>query len=37
MEAGELPHDLPWIGRIIQDICYNNAATYFNWNSEKQL
>jgi glucuronate isomerase len=36
MDAGELPHDLPWIGRIIQDICYNNAANYFNWNSEKQ-
>ncbi|QNL49259.1 glucuronate isomerase [Olivibacter sp. SDN3] len=31
VERGELPHDLPWIGKIIQDICYNNAKHYFNW------
>lgn len=32
IEAGELPNDEPWMGKIIQDICYNNAASYFNWN-----
>jgi len=26
---GELPHDLPWIGKLIQDICYYNAKSYF--------
>jgi glucuronate isomerase len=31
IESGELPADLPWMGKIISDICYNNAATYFNW------
>jgi len=28
---GELPHDIEWIGQIIQDICYNNAKSYFNF------
>ncbi len=28
---GELPHDIPWIGKIIQDICYNNAKQYFGF------
>lgn len=31
VENGELPDDLPWIGKIIQDICYNNAKNYFGW------
>lgn len=31
IERGELPNDLAWIGKIIQDICYNNAKNYFNW------
>jgi glucuronate isomerase len=29
IENGELPNDIPWIGQIIQDICYNNAKQYF--------
>lgn len=32
VERGELPHDLPWIGKIIQDICYHNTKDYFNWS-----
>lgn len=32
IENGELPKDIPWIGKLIQDICYRNAVTYFNWN-----
>ena len=28
--CGELPHDVPWIGKLIQDICYNNVREYFN-------
>lgn len=32
MEMGELPTDIDWIGKMIQDICYNNAKEYFGWN-----
>ena len=31
MENGELPNDIEWIGKIIQDISYNNAKEYFNF------
>lgn len=31
VEAGLLPNDEKWIGKIIQDICYNNANNYFGW------
>jgi glucuronate isomerase len=31
MEQGELPNDVEWMGKIIQDICYKNARTYFGW------
>ena len=31
IEKGELPSDLPWVGKILQDICYYNARNYFNW------
>ena len=31
IERGELPDDLKWTGKIVQDICYYNAKTYFNW------
>ena len=30
MEKGELPSDEKWIGKLVQDICYNNAKAYFN-------
>jgi glucuronate isomerase len=33
IENGELPHDIPWTGKLIQDICYNNAQQYFNWQT----
>lgn len=31
MENGELPNDVKWIGKMIQDICFNNAKQYFNF------
>lgn len=31
VENGELPNDEQWLGKIIQDICYNNAKEYFNF------
>jgi glucuronate isomerase len=37
IENGELPNDIEWIGKVIQDICYNNAKNYFSWqNIEEQ-
>ncbi len=29
IENGELPNDIDWTGKIIQDICYYNAKNYF--------
>jgi glucuronate isomerase len=31
IENGELPNDIPWVGKVIQDICFNNAKQYFNF------
>jgi glucuronate isomerase len=31
IENGELPNDLEWTGKLVQDICYYNAKNYFNW------
>lgn len=37
IENGELPNDIPWVGKVIQDICFHNAKNYFNWQHvEKQ-
>jgi glucuronate isomerase len=36
IENGELPNDLAWTGKVIQDICYNNARQYFNWQEQEQ-
>ena len=30
---GLLPHDLGWLGKIVQDICYYNAKHYFRFPS----
>ncbi len=37
VEDGELPGDLSWIGKIIQDICYHNAGTYFGWSGKSAI
>ena len=34
IENGELPNDLEWTGKVIQDICYKNAVSYFNFKPE---
>jgi len=31
IEKGELPDDINWTGKIIQDISYSNAKNYFGW------
>jgi len=28
---GELPADEKWLGKLVSDICYHNAKTYFNF------
>ncbi|WEK38206.1 MAG: glucuronate isomerase [Candidatus Pseudobacter hemicellulosilyticus] len=36
IENGELPNDLGWIGKMVQDICFHNAQQYFNWQAITQ-
>ena len=31
IKNGELPNDMAWIGKIVEDISYNNAKEYFNF------
>lgn len=33
VENGELPHDLSWLGQIVEGICYQNAKKYFNFQA----
>ncbi|MBJ2176228.1 glucuronate isomerase [Aureibaculum sp. A20] len=32
MRKGLIPNDLPFVGKMIQDICYHNAVDYFKFN-----
>jgi glucuronate isomerase len=29
--GGELPEDEKWLGKLVADICYHNAMTYFKF------
>lgn len=31
VENGELPNDIQWLGKMVQDISYNNARNYFGF------
>lgn len=31
IENGEIPNDTQWVGKIVQDISYNNAKEYFDF------
>ncbi|MDX1639486.1 MAG: glucuronate isomerase [Balneolaceae bacterium] len=31
IENGELPDDIEWAGKIVSDICYHNAKSYFEF------
>lgn len=35
IENGELPNDIKWTGKVIQDICYYNAKNYFKFDLSK--
>jgi glucuronate isomerase len=30
--AGRIPNDIAWVGEIVRDICYRNAARYFRFD-----
>lgn len=34
IENGELPNDIQWTGKIVQDICYFNAKNYFDFDKK---
>lgn len=31
IQTGELPNDIPWLTKILKDICYNNVKGYLNF------
>lgn len=31
VENGELPKDIPWLGKLVQDVCFTNAKGYFGF------
>ncbi len=31
IKKGQLPDDIEWLGKMVQDICYNNAKAYFDF------
>jgi len=31
VENGEIPHDMELLGQMVENICFNNAKTYFNF------
>lgn len=31
IERGEIPDDMEAVGKMVQDICYGNAQSYFGW------
>jgi len=32
VHAGELPHDVDWLGHVVNDLCYRNAKNYFDFD-----
>ncbi|HHM21636.1 MAG TPA: glucuronate isomerase, partial [Bacteroidetes bacterium] len=34
VENGELPNDIQWLGKMVQDICYFNAKNYFPFDND---
>ena len=31
IQNGELPNDIKWLGKLVEDICYGNAKRYFEF------
>jgi len=36
MARGRIPDDMPLVGRMVEDICYNNARNYFGFFGDSQ-
>ncbi len=34
VENGEIPHDMELLGKMVENICFNNAKEYFNFNNK---
>lgn len=34
VQNGELPNDIEWLGKMVQDICYYNAKNYFGFDAD---
>ncbi len=34
VQNGELPNDMPFLGNLVEDICYRNASRYFEYESD---
>jgi len=34
---GELPRDMPLLGAMVKNICFDNAANYFNLEFSKKV
>jgi hypothetical protein len=32
MERGEMTTDIQFVGKVVQDICYNNSINYLKMN-----
>jgi glucuronate isomerase len=37
IKKGLIPEDMPLVGEMVQDICYNNAVSYFNFPHTNEL
>jgi glucuronate isomerase len=37
IENGELPGDIRWAGKMVEDICYYNNLNYFGWKFQDSL
>ncbi|MXW83527.1 MAG: glucuronate isomerase [Rhodothermaceae bacterium] len=35
VDRGEIPHDLDWLGQVVQNICYTNAQEFFRFRIQK--
>jgi len=37
VDKGELPNDVPWLGQMVQNICYRNAKEFFRFPTAKSI
>lgn len=37
VQRGEVPHDIAWLGQIVQGVCYGNAKAYFQFPDRRRI